>query len=157
MDEALDQAADIFRALGDRATRAGTRITIEANPAAYGTNFLTTLDQAAAFVARVDHPAIAPILDLGAMHMNGEFESVTTSLPGLMPRLNHVHVSEPDLVPAPASSAALAPVLKALEDAGYARAVSIEMKRAPGGLTEVESALSRLSTAVQQAKGHCHA
>ncbi len=157
MDEALDQAADIFRALGDQAAGAGTRITIEANPAAYGTNFLTTLDQAAALVARVDHPAIAPILDLGAMHMNREFESVTACLPGLMPRLGHVHVAEPDLAPAPASSATLAPVLKALEDAGYQRSVSIEMKRAPGGLTEVESALSRLSAAAQQAKGHCDA
>lgn len=149
MDRALDEATEVFRAVGDHAARAGTRIAIEANPAAYGTNFLTHLEDARGFVDRVDHPAIVAILDLGAMHMNGEFDSVPGRIPALMKRLNHVHVSEPNLASAPADQKALAPVLEALKRAGYANAVSIEMKRSDAGLAEIEAALSRLIEAAR--------
>ena len=144
MADALDQAAEVFRRLGDAAAAAGTRIGIEANPAAYGTNFCTTLDEALAFVALVDHPAIGPHLDLGAMHMNGDFAGVPARLPALAPRLAHVHVSEPDLAPAPADGKALVPVLRELGAAGYGGAVSIEMKRAPDGLAAVRRGVAGL-------------
>jgi sugar phosphate isomerase/epimerase len=147
MAGALDEGAAVFRQLGDLAAAEGTRITIEANPAAYGTNFCTTLEEAEAFAALVDHPAVALILDLGAMHMNAQFASVPARLPALTPRLNHVHVSEPDLAPAPADAAALVPVLQGLRASGYAKAVSIEMKRAPEGLTAVRGAAARLAEA----------
>lgn len=143
MEDAIGQAAELFRALGERAQAAGTTITIEANPAIYGTNFVTTLEQATAFVERVDHPAIAAILDLGAMHVNGVFDTVCAKVPGLLPRLNHVHISEPQLAPAPADPAALAPVLAALEAHGYTKAVSIEMQRPDAGLPEVNAAAAR--------------
>jgi sugar phosphate isomerase/epimerase len=146
-DDALAQAAEVFRKLGDAAAAAETRIAIEANPAAYGTNFCNTLDEALAFVALVDHPAVVPHLDLGAMHINGDFYSVPARLPDLAPRLSHVHVSEPELAPAPADPAALAPVLRGLRDAGYARAVSIEMKRAPEALAAVRRAVANLVAA----------
>ncbi len=152
MADALNEAAAVFRRLGDAAAAAGTCITIEANPAAYGTNFLNTLDQADAFVARVDHPAIALILDLGAMHMNGSFASVPARLPDLAARLGHVHVSEPDLAPAPADAAALVPVLRGLLAADYAKPVSIEMKRPQQGLVEVRRAVTRLAAAHQAAE-----
>lgn len=147
MDEALAQAADMFRRLGDAAAAAETRIAIEANPAAYGTNFLNTLDEALGFVDLVDHPAVVPHLDLGAMHMNGDFAGVPARLPELAPRLSHVHVSEPDLAPAPADPEALVPVLRGLAGAGYARAVSIEMKRAPDGLAALRRAVGGLVAA----------
>lgn len=147
MEQALAEAAEVFRKLGDTAAEAGTRIAIEANPAVYGTNFCTTLDEALAFVDAVGHPAIVPHLDLGAMHMNGDFAGVPARLPHLAPRLSHVHVSEPHLVPAPAAAAPLVPVLEALAAAGYARAVSIEMKRPAEGLVEVRRAVLRLAEA----------
>ena len=147
MAEALDQAATVFRALGDAAMAAGTRIAIEANPAAYGTNFCTTLDDALAFVSAVGHPAIVPHLDVGAVHMNGDFAELPARLPDLAPRLGHVHVSEPDLAPAPADPAALVPVLHSLAAARYDRAVSIEMRRAPDGLAAVRRAVANLAAA----------
>ncbi len=147
MADAQNQAAEVFRKLGDAAGAAGTRIAIEANPAAYGTNFCNTLDEALAFVDLVAHPAIVPHLDLGAMHMNGDFGGVTARLPALAPRLAHVHVSEPELAPAPADPEALAPVLGSLARAGYARAVSIEMKRPPEGLAAVRRAVAGLVAA----------
>lgn len=147
MAQALEEGAEVFRALGDVAEEAGTRIAIEANPAAYGTNFCNTLDEALAFVALVDHPAIVPHLDLGAMHMNGDFASLPARLPPLAPLLSHVHVSEPDLAPAPADAGALVPVLAGLRAAGYERAVSIEMKRAPDGLAALRRAVAGLAEA----------
>lgn len=132
--DAWAYAADIFRRLGDKATAAGTKIALESNPTAYGTNFLTTLDEAEVFAAAVDHPDVSLILDLGAMHMNGTFDAVANRSTALVPRLTHVHVSEPQLAPAPDDATDLVPVLSALRAAGYARALSIEMKRPEGGI-----------------------
>lgn len=152
MADALAEAAEVFRRLGDAAAAAGTRIAIEANPAAYGTNFCNTLDEALGFVARADHRAIVPHLDLGAMHMNGDFASVPARIPSLAPHLSHVHVSEPDLAPAPADPAALVPVLCALDASGYTKAVSIEMKRAADGLAAVRRAVAALAEASKAAE-----
>jgi len=152
MDRALAEAAALFRRLGDRAQQAGTRIAIEANPARYGTNFLNTLEQVEAFVAQVDHPAIVTILDLGAMHVNETFESVPGRIPALMPRLNHVHVSEPDLAPAPAPGTDLSAILRGLRAAGYSKAVSIEMQRPEAGLRDVEAAVGRMVAALSAAE-----
>lgn len=146
MNQSLDQAAEVFRSFAAAAQSAGTKIAIEASPAAYGTNFLNTLDEAVDFVARVDHPAVVFILDLGAMHMNGDFATTAARIPALLPRLNHVHVSEPNLAPAPHDAAALTPVLEALRMAAYYKSVSIEMKRPPEGVAGVRAALDRLVT-----------
>ena len=153
MNQALDQAAEVFRSFAVAAQSAGTKIAIEANPAAYGTNFLNTLDEAVDFVARVDHPAVVSILDLGAMHMNGDFATTAARIPALLPRLNHVHVSEPNLAPAPHDAAALAPVIEALRMAAYDKSVSIEMKRPPEGVAGVRAALERLVTASKKMDG----
>lgn len=146
MDEssAWAQAAETFRRLGDRAAAAGTSIAVEANPAVYGTNFLTTLEEAETFIMQVDHPAVTLILDLGTMHMNGVFDTVATRVGSLKPRLTHVHVSEPQLAPAPDDATDLAPLLSALENAGYMRAVSIEMKRPEGGLAVLRDRVAAL-------------
>jgi sugar phosphate isomerase/epimerase len=146
--EARAQAAETFRRLGDRAAAAGTVIAMETNPVAYGANFLTTLEEAEAFVAQVDHPAVTLILDLGAMHMNGVFDTLPARAGELAPRLTHVHISEPHLAPAPDDSTDLAPLLLALRRVGYVRAVSIEMKRPEGGLAVLRGRLAALTRAV---------
>lgn len=146
-EKARAEAVQIFRLLGDRAVAAGTSISIESNPSAYDTNFLNTLGEAEAFVIEIAHPGIRLILDLGAMAMNGEAATTAARVPALVPLLNHVHVSEPHLAPAPASSQDLAPVLKALAAAGYSLAVSIEMKRPKGGIEELRQCLRKLRKA----------
>lgn len=149
MPQALAQAAEVFHSFAAAAQSAGTKIAIEAIPRAYGTNFLNTLDEAVDFVARVDHPAVVTILDLGAMHMNGEYSTTPARIPALQPRLNHVHVSEPNLDPAPLNAAALSPVLDALRKTAYDKSVSIEMKRPLEGVISVCSALGRLVVAAR--------
>lgn len=151
--QALTEGVSVFRALGDTAAQAGTKIAIEANPARYGTNFLTTLEDAHAFVQRVDHPAIVSILDLGAMHINGTYATVPERIPEIIEHLNHVHISEPDLAPAPDQTETLVPVLQALQANGYEHAVSIEMTRQSTGLTNVQCAVERMVAAINSVGG----
>ncbi len=158
MDAAFAQGSEVFRRLGDHAAAHGTAIAIEANPAAYGTNFCTTLEEAERFVAAVDHPAVRMILDLGAQIMNGALPGTAALLPRILPRMGHVHVSEPDLAPAPAPGrvAQLAVLFEALAARGYAGAVSIEMKRPAEGLAGVRAAAGRLEETMRM-MGAAHA
>ena len=151
-DAAWELALETFRTLGDRATEAGTVISIEPNPAAYGTNFLNTLEDAAAFVEAAGHPGITLILDLGAMHMNDQFARTPDLLSGMTARLSHVHISEPQLAPAPGPNTTLAPVLRALDARGYDGAISIEMRRPEEGVAGLEQCLHRLASASVSAK-----
>ncbi|KLE32335.1 sugar phosphate isomerase/epimerase family protein [Aurantiacibacter luteus] len=146
--EARAQAITIFHHIGDLAAAAGTVISIETIPVVYGANFLTTLEETEAFVAQVDHPAVTLILDLGAMHLNGDFDALPARVGALTPQLTHVHVSEPYLAPAPDDATDLTPVVSALRLAGYRRAVSIEMKRPEGGLEVLRGRLAALADAV---------
>jgi sugar phosphate isomerase/epimerase len=148
-DAAHELATEMFHELGDAATNAGTVIAMEANPPAYGTNFLTTLDGALAFIEALDHPSIRLVLDLGAMIMNGEAHETVGRLSALLPWLSHVHVSEPYLAPAPADPASMIPLMMALQRAGYSRAVSIEMKQPEDGLRSVRNSLVALRSAAR--------
>jgi sugar phosphate isomerase/epimerase len=146
-------AVAMFRELGDAAGGAGTMLGIEFNPVAYGTNFLNDVAQARAFVERVDHPAVSLILDLGAMHMNNDFGKIDALAAGFAGRISHVHVSEPNLAPAPASARQAAQVLSAMADAGYSGWYSVEMKPQPDlGLSALDRALDRLLEAVELAQ-----
>ncbi len=126
--DAETSAIDIFRRLGDLAAAAGTKIALEPNPAVYGTNFMNTLREAADFAARVDHPAVTVNFDLGALHMNDEIADADALFVLASPRVSHVHVSEPDLAPAPRDAQTFATVAKALLERGYAGWFSIEMR-----------------------------
>lgn len=154
-EEAWDQAAAVFRALGHEAQDHGAVIAMEPNPAAYGTNFLTTLDEAEAFVRQVDHPAIRLNLDLGAAAMNGEEDELAAFAARSAGLVSHVHVSAPNLAPAPDKAEDTAAVLGQLARAGYAGWHSIEM-RCPEGLDPVrslEGCARRLADAARLAEG----
>lgn len=145
LTDARAHAADIFRRLGDAAVQAGTVIAVEANPAVYGTNFLNTFAEAHTFVVEVDHPGVTLVLDLGAMYINCDFDTVQDLVAAAVPRLSHVHVSEPHLAPAPKDIAQAHTVLTALVHSGYDGAVSIEMK--PAGVDALAAAVGRLRVA----------
>jgi sugar phosphate isomerase/epimerase len=149
MQDALDQAANVFVAMGDEAAAVGTRIAVEFNPAAYGTNFLTRAEEAIAFVRRVDHPAVTLNFDLGAMYMNDAFDLIDTLIPAAIGIISHVHVSEPFLAPAPAKLDDAARVLSLLQGVSYERWVSIEMKQPEGGLDVLDAHVTRLVAAAQ--------
>ncbi len=141
--KAWDLALGRFGAWGKAAQAAGTILSVEANPAAYGTNFLNTLGETLDFVDRLAEPAVRLVLDTGAVRMNRE----VFDLAALASRLGHVHLSEPHLAPAPAEMAPTAALLHGLAQAGYQGAVSIEMKRDAAGLTALGGRLSVLAAA----------
>lgn len=154
---AEEQALTTFARLGDAAVAAGTRLAIEPNPAAYGTNFLTTVAAAARFVRMANHPGIGLNFDVGALTMNDE-----TGIDGLLAvadgRVSHVHLSEPQLAPAPADVGRVRDIVDAVRRTGYDRWFSIEMRRPDdGGLAVVETALNRGALAVSNAGVRLHA
>ncbi|MBE1283556.1 MAG: TIM barrel protein [Rhodobacteraceae bacterium] len=154
MEAALDHAADLFARLGARAQAAGTVLAIEANPALYGTNFLTDAFSALALVQRIDHPGIRFILDLGERHVNEGMQDLPDLLDQAGPYLSHIHVSEPHLAPAPADADQFATVLQSLTQAGYSGAVSIEMLAGkPDPIPVLGGALDRLTAARKLVQG----
>ena len=152
--EAEDIAIATFRRLGDAAAGAGTRIAIEANPRAYGTNFLNRVSEAETFVRKVDHEAIRLIVDVGALHMNGDFDQIEEFAQLGHDVISHVHMSEPDLAPAPADVMEAARVFSALSRVGYAGWCSIEMRAPPlEPLRLLEASVARLVEAAEAGRG----
>ncbi|MDP1617888.1 sugar phosphate isomerase/epimerase [Phenylobacterium sp.] len=154
----LDRAAaetialDVFHRLGEAAAKANTRLGLEPNPAAYGANFLNRFDETEAFVRRLDHPAVRLILDGGALIMNDEMAVLQDLTPDRVSRISHVHISEPQLAPAPADPQTASQILRAMSAAGYGGWFSIEMKASAGGLEDLDQALGRLGAAVELAR-----
>lgn len=146
-------AVNVFRDLGKHAAEAGTVIAMEFNPSAYGTNFLNDIQQTIRFVEKVDHPAIKLNFDVGAMYMNNQFGEIESFIKRANQLISHVHISEPNLDPAPADVEQTVRILKALNTIGYDRWVSIEMKPAPSEeLAVLESSVSKLVQAVRVSK-----
>lgn len=146
-------AEAVFRRLGNAAQGRQCRIAVEPNGAAYGTNFLTSLDAALAFVERVAHPAVVLNFDIGALHMEGDFDRVEDIAARAAPHIGHVHISEPHLAPAPADAAQAARVLRALDKAGYRGWCSIEMAAGPQPLADLRAAIRRAQAAMALAGG----
>lgn len=141
---AIDKAIEILTPLADAAAVAGTKIAMECNPAEYGTNFLTTPDETLAFVKRANHAAIMLNFDVGATLLTDTFDQVMYQLIAAGPVLNHVHISEPFLSPAPANPQVAAKVLQTLDTLEYQHAVSIEMRQPQDGLAGLDTALENL-------------
>lgn len=147
--EAEHLALDVFRKLGDMAGSVGTKLGMEPNPTAYGTNFLNRVEDAFAFVEKVNHPHITLILDIGALHLNNDFDEVEIMVQKAAKKISHVHFSEPYLVPAPSSADEAKRVMNIMADINYEGWLSIEMKMADNNsLTNLEKSLDTLNDAI---------
>jgi sugar phosphate isomerase/epimerase len=146
-------AVELFRRVGDICLRASTRLAIEPNAAAYGTNFLNTMPEAISFVRRVGHPGITLNFDIGALHMNGDFTNGGRLFAEAAAVASHVHVSEPGLAEAPADTEGFAGLAREIIATGYTGWFSLEM-RAVGerNIGVVEAALARTATALSTAE-----
>jgi sugar phosphate isomerase/epimerase len=114
-------AVDFLREAGDFAARYGCVVSVEPNPAIYGTNFINTSAEAFALCREVQSPGCMVNADLGACTQNGESLSVLRDNIDLV---HHIHVSEPML--APIARRTLHTELRTLKYDGW---ISIEMKR----------------------------
>lgn len=149
MVTAVAIASDVFGRLGDRCRATGSVLAVEPVPSSYGTNFLNTFAETANFVRALDHSAVRVNLDLGALIANAETERFLEHLPAWVGLIGHVHISEPNLAPAPSDMAALARVLNALAHAGRDGWVSIEMLAADGdNVARLKSCVVRAQTAI---------
>lgn len=118
------EANGFFKAIGDFAKDNGTVVGMEANPTIYGTNFINTNASALKLIEEVESEGFKLNLDVGTMIENGEDISVLKGNAGL---INHVHISEPNLVPV--KKRKFHKVLSEfLKEEGYKGFVSIEMK-----------------------------
>ena len=145
---AWDEGVTAFRLLGEHAHARGVRVAVEPNPRAYGANFLTTVDEAASFVSDVDRPGISLNFDIGAVLMNGQRDQLEDLFVKHLPLISHVHLSEPDLQPAP-SDIDLARRAKALcGRPDYDGWLSIEMRTPQSDpLETIRGCLTRLAEA----------
>lgn len=132
-------ATEFFRRAGDIAAKYGATLCLEANPARYGCNFMTSTLEAADVVARVNHPAVRLHLDTGTMTINQESPSETVRQYANL--VGYVHASEPDLAPLGSAGTDHATIATALHAARLPN-ISIEMLTKPEQrLTSIESAL----------------
>lgn len=125
MNEALEVAEDFLRSVAqDYATR-DVELCFEANPPLYGCRFITRTEEAFELVKRVNVPGLALQLDTGTIFINGEDPEIVSRV---QPRIGHVHVSEPNLVPVGTAGTNHAAVAEALKRTAYSHWISIEMK-----------------------------
>ncbi|MCB2130518.1 MAG: sugar phosphate isomerase/epimerase [Rhodobacteraceae bacterium] len=120
--------------LGGLAQKAGSILALETNPEGYGTNFMTTLAETRRIAETLDHPGIGINLDLGALIMTGEIETLGDWLPETLPLISHVHLSAPNLAPIAGEALHVRRLVAALGQGGYERWCSVEMRAAPGAL-----------------------
>jgi sugar phosphate isomerase/epimerase len=144
VEEAMHVARDAFRALAPHARARGVVLCIEANPPAYGCDFITQTSEAVELCQLADDSAIRLNADLGGMILAGE--DPASAITQAAPFIAHVHASEPDLGQLSAV-AAHESAASALAQAGYSGWVSIEM-RAP----DPDDQLGALERAIRFAK-----
>ena len=121
----LDNIYEFFAKLGDYTAERGTVLSLEANPAIYGTNFINTTLDALDLVKTVSSKGFRLNLDIGAAIYN---EENIADIRECLPYINHVHVSEPNLVMIE-PRALHKEVIKLACEAGYAGYFSIEMQK----------------------------
>jgi len=132
-------ACGFFRALAESCAEAGSVLVMEANPPAYGADFITRLREAADLVADVDHPGFRLHLDAGGLALSDEdWEPVVREA---MPLVAHAHASQPQLVSFTAPDPVHARLAALLREGGYQGTVAIEMRQQPDVWEAVESAV----------------
>jgi sugar phosphate isomerase/epimerase len=127
VDEAMRVARDAFHALAPHARDRGVVFCIEANPPAYGCDFITQTSEAVELCQLADDSSVRVNADIGGMILAGEDPASAVAQAASF--VAHVHASEPHLGQL-STIAAHERAASALAQAGYSGWVSIEM-RAP--------------------------
>ena len=94
--ETLDRALSFFYMAGKIAQNYSVVLCLEPNPKEYGANFLTTTKETYNFIKMLNHPCIKLQLDVGALILNNEENTVIDMFSDM---IGHVHISEPQLKP----------------------------------------------------------
>ena len=119
-----DAAVDFFRELGNYAAEHHTCLSLEANPAIYGTDFINHTTEAFDLVREVASAGFAVNVDFGTILANNEDFSFLTEQN--LPYINHIHISEPYLA-AVEERSLHREFAERLRELSYDRYVSVEM------------------------------
>lgn len=119
-----DQVIPFFKTIGDYAYQKNTCVALEANPVIYNTNFINTTSDAFSFAKKVNSNGLKVNVDLGTIIYNNETLEPLSKNPEL---INHVHISEPNLVPIE-KRPLHQELYHLLKEIGYQNFVSVEMK-----------------------------
>ena len=145
--QADEIAVEFFARLGARAADLGVCFCIEANPEAYGCDYLTDSVASTALVRAVDSPGVRLHLDTACMALAGD--DAVERIRGGADVLAHVHASAPQLgAVGPDGPVDHAAVATALRDAAYGGHVSVEML--PPGDEDLTGALWRAAEFVRE-------
>jgi sugar phosphate isomerase/epimerase len=146
-EDANEIAINFFRRLGDIARAHGVVVCLEPNPSCYGCNFMTHSSETAKIVEQVAHASIRMQLDTGAIQINGEdVAAIVSANAGI---IQHIHASEPNLVPLGDGGTDHCKAALALVQTLSHHVVSIEMLA-----TKNESHLHSIERALQVAIRH---
>lgn len=115
---------DFFSRIADYAYSCETVLALEANPVIYNTNFINTTQEALELIKAVNHRGFMLNLDLGTMIFNQE---KTEQIKKEFKYVNHIHISEPGLIPLE-KNPLLLEIRTIMEENRYNKFISIEMK-----------------------------
>ena len=122
-DVYLPIVCDFFNRIGSYAAKYGVCISIEPNPPIYNTNFINTTLEAFNICKDINNPGIKVNVDVGTIIHNNETLDILTDNINL---INHVHISEPNLIPIE-HRLLHKDLIQELLNANYNKFLSIEM------------------------------
>ena len=122
-EQEKQNAASVHREVAGYAQDAGVLLGIESLNR-FECYFLNTIDDAAAYVKRVNHPNFGTMYD--TFHANIEEKDPVAVIAPNLDVINHVHISENDRGTPGDGHIDFAPVFKALKSGGYDRWLTIE-------------------------------
>ncbi len=140
---ALERAADLFRRAAPSFESRGVTLCIEANPVAYGCDFVVNASQAAALVRMIHHPGVRLHLDTACMFLAGD--EIADTVHAYADILSHFHVSEPQLGDFSAPVIPHEDAAEALRRIGYTGWITLEMRATPTPLEGLFAAAVYLS------------
>ncbi|MDD5461726.1 MAG: sugar phosphate isomerase/epimerase [Methylococcales bacterium] len=138
--EAIKIAVPFFQRLGDIAQSYRVLICLEPVSPCYGANFMITNAETAEIVQKVAHPSIRMQLDTGVLTINGEDSAAI--LQKYAHFIEHVHASEPQLLPLGEGGTDHAKVAEALKRHLPDHVVCVEMMATTDERHEVSIARS---------------
>jgi len=145
-DEARALALVRMRELGDIAGGFGLTVAIEPIPLPYKGDFLTRIDEVAAFVELCAHPFIRSHFDIGCVTLAGD--DATQKAVENRGRFVHFHASEPHLAAFDRPVCDHLGVGRALREGSYDGWLVVEMCRQKGDVVSaIETAISYIAGA----------
>ena len=125
IDQAFDNAAEVLKGCMSALENRGVRICLEPLTPKE-TNFLNTCADAMRLIEMVDSPSLVLHQDVKAM-LGGESQPIDEIIRKFAPHVGHFHVNDVNLLGPGMGPTDYAPIVRALQEAGYSGWISVEV------------------------------